>query len=129
MNIRIQFDGETNQETSSDLNALADLICSECGVSVVQEKQESYPGVKDSGLTIGLTIAGLTLAAVQTAITAAQYWKSEHPKYMLSIYSQAGVYTLDNASGEEVDRMIRMISSLPQDTIQDIEIEISKKQH
>ena len=128
MNIRIQFDGETNQETSSNLNALADLIWEECNVSVKQEKQKSYPGIKDSGLTISLTIVGLTLAAVQTAITAAQYWKSEHPQYVLSIYSQTGVvYTLDNASREEVDRIITMISSLPQDTIQDIEIKISKK--
>ena len=127
MNIHIQFDGETNQKTSSDLNALADLISEECGVSVIQKKQKSSPGVKDSGLTIGLTIAGLTLAAIQTAISAAQYWKSERPRYLLSIYSEAGVYTLDNASGEEVDRVIKIISSLPQDTTQDIEIKISKK--
>ena len=127
MNIRIQFDGETNQKTSYDLNKLSDLISEECGVSVENEKQESHPGVKDSGLTIGLTIAGLTLAAVQTAISAAQYWKSKHPQYILSIHSQAGVYTLDNASGKEVDRIITIVSSLPQDITQDIEIRISKK--
>ena len=127
MKIHIQFEGEVNQETSSDLIGLADLISEECGVSVVQEKQKPYSGVKDSGLTIGLTITGLALAAVQTAISAAQYWKSERSKYVLSIYSEAGVYTLDNTSREEVDRIIKMISSLPQDITQDIEIRISKK--
>ncbi|NES18257.1 MAG: hypothetical protein F6K41_04830 [Symploca sp. SIO3E6] len=127
MNIRITFEGETNQETSSDLITLADLISEECGVSITQEKQKPYPGVKDSGLTVGLTIVGLALAGAQTAISAAQYWQSQRPQYALSIYSEAGVYTLDNVNREEVDRIIKMISSLPQATTQDIEIQIYKK--
>jgi hypothetical protein len=127
MKIHIKFEGEINQETSIDLIALADLISEECGVSVVQEKQKPAPGVKDSGLTLGLTIAGLALAAVQTAISVVQYWKSERPQYILSIYSEAGVYTLDNTNREEVDRIIKIISSLPQDITQSIEIKIYKK--
>jgi hypothetical protein len=127
MKIHIKFEGETSQDTSNDLIALANLIFEECGVSVVEEKQKPNIGVKDSGLTLGLTIAGLALTAVQTAISAAQHWKSERPQYVLSIYSQAGVYTLDNANREEVDRLMKMISSLPQDITQNIEIKIYKK--
>ncbi|NET55587.1 MAG: hypothetical protein F6K47_05275 [Symploca sp. SIO2E6] len=127
MNISITFKGETNQETSSELITLADLISEECGVSVGQEKQKPDPGVKDSGLTISLAIAGLALTAAQTAISAAQYWQSKRPQYVLSIYSEAGVYTLDNANREEVDRIIKIISSLPESNTQNIEIEIYRK--
>lgn len=127
MDIRIKFQGDINQVISNDLIDLAELITEDCGVSVTQEKKKPEPGVKDSGLTIGLAIAGLALTGVQTAINAAQYWKSERPTYLLSISSGSQTYTLDNANKEEVDRILKIISSLPNDITQNIEIKISKK--
>lgn len=127
MNVHIKFEGDIYPEVSNDLIELADLIAEECGVSVAQEKKEPESGAKDSGLTIGLAIAGLAFTGVQTAINAAQYWKSERPKYLLSIYSGDETYILDNTNREEVDRILKIISLLPTDITQNIEIKISRK--
>ncbi|MBD2691572.1 hypothetical protein [Anabaena catenula] len=127
MNVDIKYEGDIYLQVSNDLIELADLITEECGVSVAQKKTKPESGAKDSGLTIGLAIAGLALTGVQTAISAVQYWKSEHPKYLLSIYSGGETYILDNTNKEEVDRIFKIISLLPTDIIENIEIKISRK--
>lgn len=127
MNVDIKYEGDIYLQVSNDLIELADLITEEGGVSVAQKKNEPELRAKDSGLTIGLAIAGLALTGVQTAISAAQYWQSEHPKYKLSIYLEDKTYILDNSNKEEVDRILKIISLLPTDITQNIEIKISRK--
>ena len=101
------------------------LIEEECGVSVIQEKEEFQQGVK-SRRTTAIFIA---LTTLQTIIGAAQYWKSENPKYIFHIYSDTNVLlcTLDNTSREEAERVTSIIGSCPPDVTENIEIRILEK--
>ncbi|MDJ0510724.1 MAG: hypothetical protein QNJ64_15935 [Crocosphaera sp.] len=129
MKVSIRFEDEATLDTSNKLIELANLIEQECGVSVIQEKQEFQQGVKGKRTT-AIAIAGLVLTTLQTIIGVAQYWKSEHPECMLKIYLNAddAPYILDNkTSREEADKVTSIIVSCSPDVIQNIEIRISEK--
>ncbi|NEO51943.1 MAG: hypothetical protein F6K54_01860 [Okeania sp. SIO3B5] len=128
MRVNIRFEDEVSKVTSNKLIELADLIKKECGVSVIQEEQELQQGVKGKRTT-AIAIASLVFTTFQTVIGAAQYWKSENPKYIFHIYSNTDVLlcTLDNTSREETDRVTSIIGSCPPDVIENIEIRILAK--
>ncbi|GJD22630.1 hypothetical protein RIVM261_075860 [Rivularia sp. IAM M-261] len=129
MDLHIKFEGNIDSEVSEDLKYLDTLITDDYGFSTRQEIQKNQSGEKDSGLMVGLTIAGVALTGIQTVITAAQFWQSQckNTKYILSIYSVDKIYTLDNANKEEVNRILQIINQLPVDVREEIEIKVSRK--
>lgn len=123
MQIKIDFDGEDTTETSSDLKYLKEIMEQDCPVSISEEKQAAIPGDKDSGLMTGMTIAGFAFGAIQTAITVLQYWQSQRPKYKILIQFRNERYILDNASKEEVNKIVDAIRA----RAEEIEIIFSKR--
>jgi hypothetical protein len=127
MDTYINFEGSITEETSHDLNQLANLLEQDCDVSVKLDKQPIQPGVKDSGLTIGLTIAGLALSGIQTLIAAILYWESKQNKYSLSISLENKTYIVDNIKQEETERILSEILKLPSNITETIEIKVVRK--
>jgi hypothetical protein len=127
MQFQIKFDGNINPEISEDLKELEQLMKDDYGIVSIPEKQKPQIGVKDSGLTIGLAIAGLALTGIQTVIAAIQYWQSQRPKYTLSIICRDEIYILNNANKEDIDKIMKAIHYLPNSITEEIEIKISKK--
>ncbi|MGF2040486.1 MAG: hypothetical protein RMZ43_035170 [Nostoc sp. CmiVER01] len=127
MDTYINFEGNITEETSYDLEQLANLIEQDCDVSVKLEKQLIRPGVKDSGLTIGLTIAGLAVSAVQTLIAVISYWESKQNKYSLSISLANKTIIIDNLKQEETEQILSEIVKLPSNVTEKIEIKVTRK--
>lgn len=127
MDVNIEFEGSITDEISYELNQLGDLIQQECDTNVEFNKQELKPGVKDSGLVIGLTIAGLALSGVQTLISALQYWESKQQKYSISISLGNKKYYYSNIEKEKADELLAKIRQLPENVLEKAEIKIVKK--
>ena len=126
MQVKIEFEGEATIETSRDLQYLKQRMEEDCPVSILEEKQPTISGEKDSGLMVGMTIASLALGAIQTAIAVLQYWQSQRPKYKILIQFRNERYILDNASKEEVNKVVDAIRALSAST-EEIEIIVSKR--
>ena len=88
MNACIKLEGEITEEDCYELKQLAHLIEKECDVYVKPEQQATQHGVKDSGLMIGMTIAGLALSGIQTGTPSKKKFtrkKNIHYLYTLII--------------------------------------------
>jgi hypothetical protein len=127
MDARIKFEGNITEESSYDLMQLANMIEQDCDLSVKLDQQTVQPGVKDSGLTIGLTIANLALTGIQSLISVLLYWESKQKKYSLLISLGKITYSLDNIKQEEADRILSEIAKFPNTVTDRIEIKITRK--
>jgi len=100
MDIDIHFRGILRTEDSGELDVLADSIAA---ISPSLERSRMLvPGVKDGGLTIGLAIAGLTLSALSTLVSALAYWRSTRPQYSMTIRDGEAEYSFNNLSKEDI---------------------------
>lgn len=110
MDLCIRFDKNITDEDSYNLKELAKLIEDECNLSIKIEKGKTNTGVKDGGLAMGIAIASLTLAALQTLISVLQYWESKQPQYSLSITlnhrNKTETFLMKNVSASEIQAVI-----------------------
>jgi hypothetical protein len=115
-------------DDSYNLEQLANLIEEDCDLPVEREKADSGQGVKDGGLTIGLTVVGLVISAIGTFIAALTYWKSQQPKYSLTVSLDGKILSIDNLSPEKVQEAITELNcaSFSLSSTPKIEIKISK---
>ena len=128
MDTYITFEGNITEDDSYNLKQLAQLIEEECDLSVQIKKQEAQPGIKDGGLVIGLMIAGLAFTAIQTLISALQYWESKQNKHSLSITTfdnQVKKRTLSINSSSDVQVIVSQLQN--ESTIDYVEIKITEK--
>ena len=129
MDAYIAFENEVNEEDSYNLQELANLIKNECDLSLEVEKKKSDPGIKDGGLAIGIAIASLSLALIQTLIQVLQFWESGQKTYSISITFKNLISSkkilLKNQSLKDVTSIIEQLST--QSQINKIEVKIIKK--
>ncbi len=132
MDAYIKFQGDITEDDSYHFKELADLIREECDFSVKVEKEEDQPGVRDGGLAIGIAIASLTLAAIQTLISVLQYWESKQPKYSLSMTFRSSAHQetllIESLSAQEIQEVISQLQSRSYPEYEYIEVQISKHQ-
>ena len=129
MDTYIKFEGNVTEDDSYNLKQLAQLIEEECDLSVKIKKQEAQPGIKDGGFAIGLAIASLALATIQTLISTLQYWESKQNKYSLSITFENQVskktLSIESSSLKDIQTVISQLQN--ESAIDYVEIEITKK--
>lgn len=124
METRIKFEGDVTQEDSYNLGELANLIQQDCDLPVKLKKADSEGGVKDGGLIIGLTVIGLVLSAIGTLVSVLSYWKSQQPKYSLTISYGGKTLSIENMSSEQIKNEFTKLQA--ESTNSQIEIKISK---
>jgi hypothetical protein len=129
METEIQFFGEINEIDSYALSELSVLIENECDVHVQQKRTTSQHGVKDGGLVIALTIAGLAFSAVSTLITVISYWETKQQskklKYSIAILIGNKIFKIENLQPEQIQAELELAKL--QEYEQGIRIEISHK--
>lgn len=130
MDTYITLEGNITEDDSYSLKQLAQLIEEECDLSVQIKKQEAQPGIKDGGLVIGLMIAGLAFTAIQTLISALQYWESKQNKHSLSITTfdnqvKKRTLSINSSSSQDVQVIVSQLQN--ESTIDYMKIEITKK--
>jgi hypothetical protein len=125
MNTHIALEENIAEEDSFQLEQLAVLIENECNLVVEVERDKAQSGVRDGGLAIGIAIASLGLAAIQTLISALQYWESQEPKYELSMNTGNQTFLIKNLSKKQIEREIQRIQREVPDLV--LEIKISLK--
>ena len=119
MKAYINLEGDVTAEDSFYFKELANLIKTECDLSVKVEETKLEPGVKDGGLATGLNIASLTLTGIQTLFSTLQYWESRQgngelrPKYSVLVIVYTRTYKerhlLKNLSAEKVIELQEII--------------------
>jgi hypothetical protein len=118
MDLCIAFEGDITEEKSYQTDCLAKLIKHECCLELKIERSEIQEGVKDDGLAIGIAIASLGVAAIQSLVAVLQYWESKNPKYSLSIRMRNETFLIENLSKEEFKRKLRKIQTgIPTESI------------
>ncbi|MBW4565792.1 MAG: hypothetical protein KME32_32850 [Mojavia pulchra JT2-VF2] len=127
MDAYIRFEGNVTDKVSYDLENLAYLIEQDCDLSVNREKQAPQAGVKESGLIIGLTIAGLALSGIQALFAALSYWDSQQKQYSLHISWGNKTLDFENIQQQEIDRILSDIVKLPHSKTERMDIRIIRK--
>lgn len=123
MDVNVHFNREVSTKDSLDLEKLADILQSDYDLSLKKIRKNSEEGVKDGGLTIALSIIGISIAAVGTIISALSYWKSQRPNYSISFKSGNKTIAVDNVDPASLPDMI---SKIEKDFSSNTEIVISE---
>ncbi len=110
INLNISITGSIQENDSYNLNNLSFLIEEEIKGKVLQNKK-LLKGAKDGGLTIGLSVIGVSLSAVIATINVINYWKSNKPKYSIKIINDDYSIEMNNLSKREFDKLISTIES------------------
>jgi hypothetical protein len=111
-NFHIRFDAPIDAEDSLNLEQLAHILSQDYDLPVNREYQESVTGEKDSGITIAISLIGVGISAVGTIISALSYWKSQLPKYSVTVTTEGKTITMDTI---EPDKLPEMISRIERD--------------
>jgi hypothetical protein len=123
MKARISFVGDVLGEDSIRLTQLAELIESDCELSVEVKRKKSEFGVKNGGLAIGIAIASLGLASLRSLFTVLAYWKSQNPKYSISVTRGDLIETIENL---DFERYQKEFGRLAQDSRVKIDVNIER---
>jgi hypothetical protein len=113
MEAKINLLSDVSAEDSYALLELAALLESECDVVVQQKRDSVKSGVKDGGLVIALTIAGLALSTISTLFTALSYWQtrqqSKQVKYSVAFIIGNKIVQIENLTPEQVQSEIEKL--------------------
>ena len=109
MDIHVKFEGGVNSEKSYHLSQLANIIKKDTGFTVQIEKAEAPKGAKPIDLATGLSIASVALSSISTLITVLSYWKSQQPKYSITVtYGKARVL-VDNVASSQIQSIVSQL--------------------
>ena len=111
MDVYIRSTEDITEEDSFNLQQLANLVEKDCEVSVQIKKEKSQTGTKDGGLTIGIAIVSLGLAAIGTLINVLSFWKSQQPKYSVEIIHNNSKISVDNIKPEQLQEVLSKIEA------------------
>lgn len=109
MNFHISFVEPIDDQDSVNLEKLAHILSHDYDLSVNNERQEPLAGVKDGGLTIAISLIGVGISAIGTVISALTYWRSQLPKYSVTITDGEKTITIDTAEPDKLPEMISRI--------------------
>ena len=98
-NVTVVFEGDPSTEDSIALKELGESLA-ESDISTESDIHKNKIGVKDGGLTLALTIAGLALSAVGTLVSAISLWGSKR-NYSISFQIGEATFAANNLSAKE----------------------------
>ena len=124
MDVKLSFNGKANPKCAYDLDELANML-NKSDINEVVPNQIIAAGIKDGGLTIGLTIVGLALTAIGTFISVLSYWESKKPDYNITLTYGDISFTVNNLSNKQMQELANSIRSANQ--LEQIDISISRK--
>lgn len=104
--VTIKFASTATVEDSLDLQELKNLLEKELGKTVTDVVAPPQSGIKDGGVLLGLTIAGLAFTAIGTLIQVLSYWQSQKPKYMITMKRDDITIQISDLSQEEMEQRI-----------------------
>ncbi len=84
MNVNVRYEGKPSPQDSYEIQQLMEAFA-DADMVVKPKRAEVKPRQKDSGLMIGLTIAGLVLSALGTVVSVLSAWSSMRDNYSVSI--------------------------------------------
>jgi hypothetical protein len=103
------------------------LIEQETDIAVQLKKDPSKEGRKDGGLTIALSIAGLALSAIGTIVSVISYWRSQQPKYSVSITCGNIKVVLDNVSPAHLQTVIQKLEEQNRSSSSDLTVLLAEE--
>jgi len=112
MDIDIVWACEVTAINSWELDKLAHDLELDSDVTILRQKAPQKPGQKDSGLIIGLTIAGLVISSIDTLFNILSYRLLKTGKYSASFELDGSTYTVEGYSAEDISRMRNEIIKL-----------------
>jgi hypothetical protein len=121
--VSITFGDAFSVRESFALNELRDSL-TDSGILSEPVLKRSEPGVKDAGLTLGLTIAGLALSAIGNLVSAIALWGSKK-NYSITFKSGNTAFSANNLSAREASDIARKLKD--QAVSSDIKILVSHK--
>lgn len=110
MDVRIALTAPPTGECVRAIEELRSILLREVKVTPVRSYSDPDAGTKDGGLTVGLTIAGLGLAALGVLISALSYWQTSRPKYSITVSRGDLRVTLDGLASEELKEVVAAMS-------------------
>jgi len=108
MNVDVQFEGNASPEDSSEIQQLMAAFA-DADMRVQPKQKETKPGHKDSGLMIGLTIAGLVLSAIGTVASVLSTWSSIRDNYSVSIARGDLTVKIDGLSANALHEAVKQL--------------------
>jgi len=98
-NIAIAFDNAPTIDDSLALNELRESL-EESEIFAVTQIAQQKVGVKDGGLALGLTIAGLALSAVGNLVSAISLWGSKR-NYSITFTTGEVTFVANNLKAKD----------------------------
>ena len=96
-------------QDSSSLEQLAHILSHDYDLPVHQERQEPRAGVKDGGLTRAISLRGVGIWAIGTVTSALAYWRSQLPKYSVTMIVGEKTITIDTTESDKLSEIISRI--------------------
>ena len=121
--VTINFGDAPSTTESIALNELRESL-SEAGISAEPETGATTTGVKDGGLTLGLTIAGLAVSAFGGFVSAISLWGSKR-NYSITFKSGDTTFAANNLTAKETRAIAKALKDRA--VAADIQVLISKK--
>ena len=127
MDVVIEFQNQVDDEDSFHLRELANLIEKECDLAVQVDEEATQQGTKVGLLAVSLAVAGVALSAIIALISVLSYWKSQRPKYSVSVTRDDKTWTVSNLSSPHSKQLQEFIDEIEShDSASDVVILISR---
>lgn len=126
LNVNILFKGLPEVGKSMCLEEISNMLAQEFDIPVKNISKDADVGVKDGGLTVALSLTGITLSAICTILTALSYWRSKKSNYSVSVFLDNKTITIDNINPKDIDNKL---SELEYINSSKIEIIIDSKEN
>jgi hypothetical protein len=106
MDVNIRFRNPISENDSKNLKILADTLENDYDLPVNCVRMDPKKGVKDGGLTIALSIASISISTIGTIISVLGYWKSQRPKYSISVESGSKTIAIEKVDPDSLRDVI-----------------------
>jgi len=124
MNVLVQFANTVTEFDSLQIKKIANAIQKEGKATVKCITSQTEQGKKDSGLILGLTIAGMAISTFDVLITTLTYLESKQPRYSITVHLGNTDYSIDNIPEE---KLLPFKEKLEKDITPEMKILIANK--
>lgn len=111
MKLSINISGTPTPEDSFKLTGLGELLERELRQNVSFQKGKQKGTKNSGGLVLGIEIAKFILSGVTTLLALLLYWKSQHPKYSITLKRNDYTVKIENLTTGKIKDVINKIES------------------
>lgn len=121
----IEFTSSVDAQDSLNLEQLGQILSQDYDLSIETIHQKPIEGRKDGGLTIAVSIIGVSISAIGTIISALSYWKASLPKYTVTLKTAEKTVTIDTNDPKKLPILVAQIEN--EKLLSETKILIAKK--